>query len=256
MQQVASLLLRRKPDNTIAEYFHDAHLEITVPASVPLQLDGSVVKPKDYVGKAEYAKLQQAGDMEQSMVTYNFDALPRALEVAIPQTYNYELLEPPMSMRMCSRRIASASRSMSRLMSAAIVIMVGKSLRRSQQEHTVAVESRPEHEQNGQSNDDVKKELPELVDKLLANGRKVTIVGKAPLAGKKATYIIAGGISKALTGETQPVAVVVNEKTAVYNHQGDKLSSQAVEDLPEGGVIVVEGDKSKRGVIGATRLIV
>src|SRR5450432_3237257 len=93
MQQIASLLLRRKPDNTTAEYFHDAHLEITVPASVPLQLDGSAVKLKDYINKADYTKLQQTGEMEHTMVTYRFDAMPRALEIAIPQTYNYELFE-------------------------------------------------------------------------------------------------------------------------------------------------------------------
>ena len=93
------------------------------------------------------------------------------------------------------------------------------------------------------------------MDKLLENGRKVTVVGKVPVADKQATYIIAGGTLKDITGETRPVAVVVNEKTTVYNHQGDKLSSQAVEELQEGAVIIVEGEKSKRGVIAAARLV-
>jgi YegS/Rv2252/BmrU family lipid kinase len=51
IQQITSLLLRRKPDNTTAEYFHGAHLIITAPASVGLQLDGSAVKLKDYLCK-------------------------------------------------------------------------------------------------------------------------------------------------------------------------------------------------------------
>src|SRR5438874_1210610 len=34
IQQLTSLLLRRKPDNTTAEYFHGAHLSLSVPASI------------------------------------------------------------------------------------------------------------------------------------------------------------------------------------------------------------------------------
>src|SRR5207245_1121104 len=59
MQQITSLLLRKKPDNLTAEYFHGAHLYIKVPATVPMQLDGSAVKLKDYLEKASYAALQQ-----------------------------------------------------------------------------------------------------------------------------------------------------------------------------------------------------
>ncbi len=255
MQQVASLLLRRKPDNTIAEYFHDAHLEITVPASVPLQLDGSAVKLKDYISKAEYAKLQQSGEMEQSKVTYCFDAMPHALEIAIPQTYNYELFEHTHGHENPEQE--DTEREQEHVKADVRTHQHnGEESQTDQQEHAVAVEARPKHDHNGNSSDDVKKELPELVDKLLENGRKVTVVGKAPMADTPGTYIIAGGMTKASTGEMKPAAVVVNEKTTVYNHQGDKLSSQAVEDLQEGATIVVEGDKSKRGVISATRLIV
>ncbi len=254
MQQIASLLLRRKPDNTTAEYFHDAHLEITVPASVPLQLDGSVVKLKDYLNKDDYAKLQQAGDMEHAMVTYRFDAMPHALEIAIPQTYNYELFEHTKEHENVQQE--DAAREQEHVTAGARTHSHnGEESKTAQQEHAVAVESRPKHDHNGNSSDEAKQELPEQVDKLLQDGRKVTVVGKAPLAGKKATYIIAGGTLKASTGETRPVAVVVNDKTTIYNHQGEKLSAQTVEELQEGTVIVVEGDKSKRGVISAKWLI-
>ncbi|HEY5003505.1 MAG TPA: YegS/Rv2252/BmrU family lipid kinase [Ktedonobacteraceae bacterium] len=255
MQQIASLLLRRKPDNTTAEYFHDAHLEITVPASVPLQLDGSVVKLKDYINKADYTKLQQTGEMEHAMVTYRFDAMPRALEIAIPQTYNYELFEHTEEHENVQQEDAAREQEHVKA-DAKTHSHNGDDTKTAQQEHAVAVETRPKQDHNGNTSDELKQELPELVDKLLEDGRKVTVVGKAPLAGKKATYIIAGGTLKASTGETRPVAVVVNDKTTIYNHQGEKLSVQSVEELQEGAEIIVEGDKSKRGVIGATRLVV
>ncbi|MBV9614931.1 MAG: hypothetical protein JO031_05655 [Ktedonobacteraceae bacterium] len=257
MQQVASLLLRRKPDNTTAEYFHDAHLEITVPASVPLQLDGSAVKLKDYISKADYTRLQQSGDREHLMVTYRFDAMPHALEIAVPQTYNYELFEHTHEHENAQQEDTGREHEHVRAdVKTHSHNGGGEESQTAQQEHAVAVESRPEHDHNGSNSDDIKKELPELVDKLLEDGRKVTVVGKAPLAGKKGTYIIAGGATKASTGETRPVAVVVNEKTTIYDHQGDKVSVQTIEELLEGMIIVVEGDKSKRGVIEAERLIV
>lgn len=255
MQQIASLLLRRKPDNMTAEYFHGAHLEIIVPASVPLQLDGSAVKLKDYINKAEYTKLHQAGNTEQARVTYHFDAMPHALEIAIPQTYNYELFEHTHEHENAQQEGVERKQEHVHADVRTHSHHSGEESQTAQQEHAVAVEERPKHDQNGNSSDDVKKELPDLVGALLDNGRKVTVVGKAPLAGKKGTYIIAGGTTKASTGETRPVAVVVDKKTTVYNHQGDKLPAQAVEELQEGTTIVVEGDKSKRGVIGATRLV-
>ncbi|GAC1690428.1 MAG: hypothetical protein PVS3B3_12950 [Ktedonobacteraceae bacterium] len=93
MQQISSLLLRRKPDNFSAEYFHGAHLSITIPTSVPMQLDGSAVKLKDYLEKADYEALQQAPTSEHIMITYRFDALPHVLAVAIPNAYNDALFE-------------------------------------------------------------------------------------------------------------------------------------------------------------------
>lgn len=81
MQQIASLLLRRKPDNLTAEYFSGAHLNISVPASIKLQLDGTTLKLKDYLSKSERKALEQSGDLEHVMVHYRFDAMPRALHL-------------------------------------------------------------------------------------------------------------------------------------------------------------------------------
>jgi hypothetical protein len=193
--------------------------------------------------------------MEHTMVTYRFDAMPRALEIAIPQTYNYELFEHTEEHENVQQEDAAREQEHVKA-DVKTHSHNGDDAATAQQEHAVAVETRPKQDHNGNSSDEVKQEPSELVDKLLEDGRKVTVVGKAPLAGKKATYIIAGGTLKASTGETRPVAVLVNDKTTIYNHQGEKLSVQSVEELQEGAAIVVEGDKSKRGVIGATRLVV
>src|SRR5205085_2243211 len=64
LQQITSLLLRKKPDNLTAEYFHGSQLSISVPASVPMQLDGSTVKLKDYLNSSDYDTLHQARDVE------------------------------------------------------------------------------------------------------------------------------------------------------------------------------------------------
>src|SRR5207248_10068174 len=88
LEQITSLLFRRKPDNLTTEYFHGAHLMISAPASIDLQLDGTAVKLKDYLSTANRKALEGVGDAEQVMVNYRFDAMPRALSIAIPYTYN------------------------------------------------------------------------------------------------------------------------------------------------------------------------
>ena len=89
----------------------------------------------------------------------------------------------------------------------------------------------------------------------MADGRKVTVVGKVPNPELKDTYIIAGGTIKQATGETKPVAVVVNADTAILNRDGERVSFDEVRKVQEGMVLVVEGKKSKRGVIEATRMV-
>ncbi len=74
VQQIASLLFRRKPDNRTTEFFQGAQLLISVPASIALELDGSTVKLKDFLCKSERKAMQHAEDMQQVMVTYQFSA--------------------------------------------------------------------------------------------------------------------------------------------------------------------------------------
>ncbi len=266
MQQLSSILLRRKPDNLSAEYFHGAHLSITVPVTVPMQLDGSAVRLKDYLEKADYEAIQQAPTTEHIMITYRFDALPHALEVAIPNAYNDALFESSNSRDESAQQRSNdhVNEHESHKKSHIKTHHHHKQEPNPQtetQQRTEAEESQPiaqldgKQEENKKREDDIRKELPGLVSSLLTAGRKVTVVGKAPNPEKKDTYIIAGGTVKQATGEIKPVAVVVNADTTILNREGGRVSLDAVRNAQEGMVLVVEGRKSKRGVIEATRMV-
>lgn len=281
MQQLSSLLLRKKPDSLTAEYFHGAHIYVRVPASVPMQLDGSAVKLKDYLNTADYDALQKGGNAEQVMVTYRFDAMPHALRVAIPRAYHNELFKASGSASPESAEAEAANQNghderaghtghhghgKARARKD-VTNDAGGQGQTAVQVHTEQEEVQPAsqahhaeddnaaHNKKTHQKEEMQQELPELVDALLEHGRKVTVVGKAPNADKKHTYIIAGGTPKAGTGEIKPVAVVVDDDTALFDRTGNHVSSSAVEELQDGTVVVVEGKKSKRGVIQASRLV-
>ena len=225
MQQISSLLLRRKPDNTTAEYFHGAHLSISVPASVELQLDGSAVKLKDYLSKSDRKAIQQAGDAEQVMVNYRFDAMPRALHVAIPSTYNDTLFEDTQ----------------------------GKSGSHTEEQSQTEAQQEESPQHDGKGSEEAH---PEIVEALLQHGRTVKVVGVGPGPDKKHSYIIAGGTDKQSNSATQPVAVSISKKTTIVKRSGEMATPTVVGELQEGSEIVAEGKKSKRGAIPAKRVVV
>ena len=267
MQQISSLLLRRKPDNLSAEYFHGAHLSITVPASVPMQLDGSAIRLKDYLSKAECEALQRATTSEQVMVTYRFDALPHALDVAIPNAYNDALFEESNSRDASQQNRPNDHPDEHEEDHKKHHVKVHHHHKKDEipqtesQQHTEAEESHAAVQLEQQEEDDkkreldIRKELPGLISSLLTDGRKVTVVGKAPNPEEKDTYIIAGGSVKQATGETKPVAIVVDGETTILNREGARVSVSEVRNVQEGMILVVEGKKSKRGVIHATRMV-
>jgi YegS/Rv2252/BmrU family lipid kinase len=221
MQQIISLLLRRKPDTLSTEYFHGAHLSISVPASIALQLDGSAVKLKDYLSKSDREALTHAGDAERVLVTYRFDALPHALQVAIPRTYDDTLFQ------------------------------ASDSADHQQAESTQApVEQQKDEQLRPQP------EALEQVKARLEHGRKVTVVGASPNPAKKETYIVAGSVTKQSTGEAQSVAVCIDKHARVIRQTGEGVSSAVVPKLQEGETIVVEGKMSKRGVLQARQVVI
>ena len=239
MQQVFSLLLHRKPDNVTTEYFRGPHLSITVPSNIHLHLDGSTVKLKDYLGKSDYGKLEHAGNAEQVMVTYCFDAMPHALGVAIPRSYNQELFEHAHAEHQNN---TDSSHKASH---------VEPPRTKGQEEERLRQHS---HEEPG----DTEKEQPELAKahSLLEHGREVTVLGVASNSTKKLRYVIAGHTPKRSSGELKPVAVVVTGKTTILDRNGQQTFLSAVQELSEGAHITVEGRQSKRGVIKATRMVV
>ncbi len=265
LQQITSLLLRRKPDNLTAEYFHGAHLKIRVPASVPMQLDGSAVKLKDYLSKAEYGTLQGSGMEEKTQITYCFDALPKALTVEIPRTYSDELFEHNPGHE--KPELAAQEH----VPSAKVNLHTHRHHHRKAEEEETPSQQRTEEaegstkeqetqathvEESAQEKHPPTPQDHELIEKLLQSGRKVTVVGKVPDPARKETYIIAGGSTKESTGEVKPVAVVVNAETAIFSREGERLLLSSVQEMHQGMLIIVEGKKSKRGVIQAARMVV
>ena len=235
MQQITSLLLRRKPDNITTENFHGSHLALSVPASIDLQLDGSAVKLKDYLSKADREALAQA-DAKQVMVNYRFEAMPKALRIAIPDTYDDALFEK------------------AHIVDSAQAEQVDQE-RKQQEEKAQSAEVNATHHDEKRTEEEQQKEL-EQVKMFLENGRKVKIIGASPNPNKKDAYIVAGTMIKEMTGEAKPVAVCIDDNTTIIKRTGEHATPAIVRELREGGAMVVEGKKSKRGVIRASRVVV
>ncbi len=199
LEQISSLLLRRRPDNQHSQFFRGVHITLRAPASIDLQLDGSAVKLKDYLSKSDREELQRAQDKEHVVVTYELEALPRALDVAFPATYNNTLFERSSDYitPQTSGQQASTSEEASQ-----------------QSSTSSSSEQRP----------------PEQIAK-----RNVTKSG---------------------TGDTIPVAVLIEKDTELLKRTGEPASAVDVQQIREGAEIVVEGKKSKRGAIRAKRAVI
>ena len=188
IEQIVAFLLQRKNGNEHSESFQGAHFRITVPACVGLQLDGSQVKQKDSLAPPDRAALKQAENPEAVMVTYRFDAMPRALRVAIPHTYEGTLFE------------------------------------NGSKKHKPVAVKQPPRPKKREPVRPVTREDPELIEALREHGRKVTVVGVGPNPERKGTSIVAGGAVAKKTGESKPVAVRIDPKTSLVRPNGESLS--------------------------------
>jgi len=230
VQQLTSLLVMRKPDNLTAEFFRGAHFSLSVPASIHIQLDGSAATLKDYLSKPDWDALQHAGDAEHVTVNYRFDAMRAALRMAIPRTYDQALFTEPAKRKDSQPASKQQGDLDARQLNA-----------RSAQSTT------DEHAQPASL---------EQRDALLAGGYHVTIVGVAPNPNKHHAYILAGFAVKQETGENKPVAICVDDHTVLLKVTGAPAALPILEGLQEGDGIIVEGKKSKRGVIEAKRVVI
>ena len=158
------------------------------------------------------------------MVTYRFDAVPRALHVAIPRTYNGALFE-----NGSAKEITRPAKE------------------QSPDQDAVRPGARKSEEVRHQS---------QRLDALLEHGQKVTVVGVVPDPERDTTYIVAGVTSEKGTGASKPVAVRIDHKTTLVGPTGQPLPITLAAKLLENTVIVVEGKQSKRGVVRAKRVVV
>ena len=221
MEQITSLLLRRKPDPTNSKYLRGAKISMRVPASIHMQLDGNAVDLKDYIGKSDFASLSKAEDIHQVLVDYHFTAEPHALRMAVPRTYDNTLF-----------------------------LHADHSVQAEQQGEPVTTQG------NGNSVNISQEGADEHVRSLVEQGYTVTVVGVVPNPDKQQTYIIAGNMCKQSTDETLPVAVLVDNDVIIVKRTGEQVPTASIEKLQEGTDIVVKGNRNKRGVIRATLVVV
>ncbi len=248
LQQITSLLLRRKPDNVTAQYFHGPHLYISVPATVALQVDGSAVKLKDYLSKKDRAALQEAADPGQVMVTYRFDAMPKALSVAVPCSYDNALFE-------------SAHKQSGDQSDGAPQAETQENQKADRQADDQQGQERGDRDQGDQGDqgdehqDAASEPLP--LEQGLQAAYTVNVIGAScnPDA-KRPLYVIAGTMIKQSTGEIRPVAVRVDGKTTLLHRSGGAATLADIDALAEGAEIGVDGKKNKRGVIAATNVVI
>ncbi|TMD80178.1 MAG: hypothetical protein E6I97_03080 [Chloroflexi bacterium] len=215
IEQALSILAQKKLDAETTRYFRGAHFSIQVPASIGMQVDGSVAKLEELLHKSEQKIMQHASDAKQIMVNYRFDAKPRALQMVIPRTYSGSLFSKGNLHQPGDER--------------------GSTL-----------------QQKVTQNEKVQQDSQRRFQPTQKTAYEVTVIGVAPIPEKQHTYIVAGSYKKQDTDETEVFAVRIDDQTRILNSEGASIPPTAVWELHEGEKIVVEGDKTKRGVIRAS----
>ncbi len=217
LQQMASLVLQHKPDSNSTTYVQGRHFTITLPASIELQLDGSALELSDCLSEQDAEALKQVEDLAKVTVTYRFDVLQQALQVAIPHTYDNTLF-------------ANAPHT--------------------HEGHTT--ETTAMDEKGGEVAQHISQEQ---LDALLKQSKSVTVAGVTPNPEKQHTYIIAGTTRKQSTGDIKPVALRVTTETKIYQRTGEAVETTTIETLQSGAIIAVTGKENKHSVIQASTVL-
>lgn len=216
LQQMTSLVLRHKPDNSSTTYVQGKHFTITLPATIELQLDGSALELSACLNEQDAEALKQAEDVTKVMVTYRIDVLQQALQVAIPHTYDNTLF-------------ANAP-------------------------HTNS-EPTSETANDGKRDETAQHLTQEQIETLLKQSKQVTVAGVTPNPAKRNTYIVAGTTRKESTGDIKPLALRITPDTKIYQRTGEAVEIATIASLQTGTVLAVTGKESKRGVIGANTIL-
>jgi YegS/Rv2252/BmrU family lipid kinase len=214
---ILATLMHRKPRPGHSEYFRGANFRISVPANICLQLDGSLVELDDPPSVKGHSR-GRAEDAGVAMVTYRFDARPKVLRAAIPNTYSGVLFSAAADGQPGPQK-----------------------------------ESDPDEPRESGAEE---RRDAALITAALEHGWKVTVVGVAPDPERKGTTILAGSAVKRNTRASKPVAVRIDGDTALLGSGGKPLERALVAGLSEGDVIIVEGARSKHDVIRASRVVI
>ncbi len=216
LRQMASLVLQHKPDAGSTTYVRGRHFTITLPASIELQLDGSSLELSECLSLEDVEALKNAKDLTRVAITYRFDVLQQALQVAIPRTYDNTLF-------------ANAPHTVD--------------------EHTIdASKDEKKHEP-------YERISQEQLQVLRKESKLVTVNGVTPNPEKQNAYVIAGTTRKQNTGDIQPTAVRITSDTTIYQKTGEATDIATIETLQAETVVAVVGKKSKRGVIQAVTIL-
>lgn len=235
LQEAVSFLLLHTVDNNSTQNFRGKRLAISVPASIELELDGSVVKLKDFLRKKERKALERVGNADDVMVRYRFDAVPAAVSMAFPCTYDGAMFEKP------SHKAPFEQAAQQRQQIEAKISVLQQEYQGQQGEQA---------DQNGHAGQ-AEAQFADQAEELQQQGRKITVAGVTPDPHQPGTYIIAGTYQRKNDGKVEPAAVCLDDHTLVLNAQGEQLPLLLLENLQQGEQISVSGKKSKRAVIDA-----
>jgi len=212
LEQMISMVARHRLDSSSSKMFQGAHILVRMPASIGMQVDGSVIKLDDFLRKEERDALKGA-ELQQVMVMYRFDAIPAAVQMAIPRGYEGKLF----------KNVLSESSS-----------------------NTTAEQQVP-HIADPRSAEECKQHF----ESLHKQGYKMKVVGVVPHPTKKDTYIVAGKYTKPDDEQVELLAARINTRCILLNENGEQLPLTAVSALQEGAEFLVDGDKNSRGVVKA-----
>lgn len=224
VEQVFSVVAQHKPDEETTQYFKGKHFFIQVPASIGMHVDGSIVKLEEFLHKSEQNTVHQASDLYQVMVNYRFDIEQRAVQLAIPRTYDGSLFT--------------------------------RSVHEEKSQHARQLQTNEQSTDLQFKNALLEKQHQDIQKRPALSSEpiyRVTVIG-TPVAVKDTVLIVAGSYKKEDTDETVTVAVRINSHTLVSNSEDGLVASATILELPEGAEIVVAGNKTKRNVIRAHRV--
>ena len=215
-QQVTSLLLRKKPDNTSTIALQEAHFTITLPAHVGIQLDGGSIELRHFLSTSEQDALEHQTDPSQVLVTYRIDTLPQVLAVSVPRTYNNTLFSHSLNASPVTPVINTSQPSK---------VLTEQTLTQTQ------------------------------IDTLIRKSQRVTIVGIVPDQSHPQSYIIAGTTQKARREDITPVAMCINTETPIHTSNGEPRLPRDLQTLQSGSILHIVGDANKRGVVQVEHII-